>query len=142
MGSYVDSVLSRGEVVHYRARCSVWSLLPLIVLGVATLMFAVGVLFLIAAALRYYSTEMAVTSKRVVAKTGFISRSTVELNLQKVESIQVEQGILGRIFDFGTIVVSGAGNPQAPVRGISQPLAFRSAVLEAQEIAEKARASA
>jgi uncharacterized membrane protein YdbT with pleckstrin-like domain len=141
MASYVDANLLKGEVVHYRARCSVWSLVPLIVLGLLTIMFVFGVIFWIQAALLYFSTEMAVTNRRVVAKSGFIRRSTIELNLQRVESIQVSQGLLGRLFDFGTIVVSGAGNPQAPVRGISSPLAFRSAVLVAQEMADKARAT-
>lgn len=142
MASYVDTVLSRGEEVRYRAKCSVWALLPLILLGLLTLVFFVGVIFLLMALLHYISTEIAVTSKRVVAKSGFVSRSTVELNLAKVESIQVDQGILGRLFNYGTIVVSGAGNPQAPVKGISNPLAFRAAVLEAQEALERARAGA
>lgn len=143
MASYVDSVLSPGEVVRYRARCSVWSLLPLIVLGFLLISVLIGALFWIAAFLRYISTEMAVTNKRVIAKVGFITRKTVELNLLKVESIQVDQGLLGRLFDYGTIVVAGAGTPQAPVAGISSPLAFRSAVLQTQEeVAAAARPAA
>jgi len=69
----------------------------------------------------------------VIAKVGLISRKTIELNLQKIESIQVDQSILGRLFNFGSIVVAGAGNPQAPVRGISSPMNFRRAFIEAQE---------
>jgi len=71
--------------------------------------------------------------KRVIAKFGLISRSTIEINLQKIESIQVNQGILGRIFNFGSIVVSGAGNPQAPIPGISSPLEFRRSFIDTQE---------
>jgi uncharacterized membrane protein YdbT with pleckstrin-like domain len=52
----------------------------------------------------------------VIAKFGFISRSTVELNIHKIESIQVDQGIFGRLFNFSSIIVAGAGNPQATYR--------------------------
>jgi uncharacterized membrane protein YdbT with pleckstrin-like domain len=134
MGSYVESALTKGERVIYEGKTSLWSLLPLILLGLLTLgFFGIGLLFWIAAAIRYFSTELAITNKRVIAKFGFISRTTIEINMQKIESIQVNQGILGRIFNFGSIVVSGAGNPQAPVPGISSPLNFRREFLNAQE---------
>jgi len=57
----------------------------------------------------------------------------IELNLHKAESIQVHQSILGRMFDYGSIIVSGGGSPQAPIPGIAQPLEFRRAFLSAQE---------
>ena len=69
----------------------------------------------------------------VIAKFGFISRRTVEININEVESIQVDQGILGRIFNYGTLVIAGAGDPQAPIPGISEPMAFRRAFIEAQD---------
>ena len=134
MGSYVESALTKGEKVIYEGKISLWSLLPLMLLGLLTLgLFGLGLIFWIAAAIRYLSTELAITNKRVIAKFGFISRTTIEINIQKIESIQVNQGILGRIFNFGSIVVSGAGNPQAPVPGISSPLNFRREFLNAQE---------
>jgi uncharacterized membrane protein YdbT with pleckstrin-like domain len=83
-----------------------------------------------------------VTNKRVIAKFGFISRRTVEIKLSKVESMQVEQGILGRIFNFGSLVVAGAGTPQAPIPGISDPLAFRTKFMETQENVEAAEKAA
>ena len=95
--------------------------------------YGLGLLFWAAAAIRYFTTELAITNKRVIAKFGLISRSTIEINLQKIESIQVDQGILGRIFNFGSIVVSGAGNPQAPIPGISSPLEFRRSFIDTQE---------
>lgn len=134
MASYVQGILSNGETIEYEGRISVWSLAPLIVLGVATLfLMGLGLVFLVAAYLKYISTELAVTNKRVVAKFGFISRHTVEINLAKIESIQVQQGILGRIFNYGSLVVSGAGTPQAPIPGISDPLLFRNAFTRTQE---------
>ena len=134
MASYVESALTKGEQVVYQGKVSIWSLVPLLLLGLIFLAFyGLGLLFWAAAAIRYFTTELAITNKRVIAKFGFISRSTIEINLQKIESIQVHQGILGRIFNFGSIVVSGAGNPQAPIPGISNPLQFRRAFIDTQE---------
>lgn len=134
MAGYVDKTLTAGEAVRHRGRISVWLLSPWIVLGIVTLpVFGLGLIPLTVAWIKYISTELAITNKRVIAKFGFIQRSTVEINLQKIETIQVDQSLLGRMFDFGTILLAGGGNPQAPIRGISEPLAFRRAFLEAQE---------
>ena len=113
---------------------SIWSLSPLIIIGlILFFVWGLGLLFWIAAAIKYFTTELAITNKRVIAKFGLVSRSTIEINLQKIESIQVNQGILGRILNYGSIVVSGAGNPQAPIPGISSPLQFRRAFVDTQE---------
>jgi uncharacterized membrane protein YdbT with pleckstrin-like domain len=134
MASYVENALTKGEQVTYQGKVSIWSLTPLLLLGLIFLVFyGLGLLFWAIAAVRYLTTELAITNKRVIAKFGLISRSTIEINLQKIESIQVNQGILGRIFNFGSIVVSGAGNPQAPIPGISSPLQFRRAFIDTQE---------
>lgn len=134
MASYVESALTKAERVVYQGKVSIWSLMPLLLIGLIFLAFyGLGILFWAAAAIRYFTTELAITNKRVIAKFGLISRSTIEINIQKIESIQVNQGILGRIFNFGSIVVSGAGNPQAPIPGISSPLQFRRAFIDTQE---------
>lgn len=139
MGNYVQSCLTNGETVIYEGKTSFWSLLPLLLLGLLTLgFFGLGLVFWISAVVRYFSTELAITNKRVIAKFGLISRKSVEINLQKVESIQVNQGILGRIFDFGSIIISGAGSPQAPIPGISRPLSFRQRFLSSQELGYQA----
>lgn len=134
MGSYVESTLSDGENIQYRANVSIWSLLPLFIFGLILLpFFGVGLLFWIWAAIRYFTTEMAVTDRKVIAKTGFISRNTIELLLSKVESIRVDQSILGRMLNYGSIVVAGGGNPQAPIPGIASPLEFRKHFVTIQE---------
>lgn len=116
-----------------------WSLLPLILVGFLLLpFFGVGLLVWLVAFIRYKTTELAFTNKRVIAKFGFVSRQTIELNLTKVESLQVNQGILGRIFNFGTLIISGAGNPQAPIPGISNPMTFRRSFMEYQDQARGA----
>lgn len=139
MSSYVEGTLIKDEKVIYEGKISIWSLLPLIIFGFILLPAAgLGILFWITAALRYITTELAFTNKRVIAKFGFISRRTIELNVTKVESVQVNQGILGRIFNYGTLVISGAGNPQAPIPGISNPMTFRRSFMEYQDQARAA----
>lgn len=141
MASYVEQALTRGESVLHLGRTSWWSLSGYLIFGVLLIPFGVGLILLAVAWVKQRSTELAVTNKRVITKFGFIQRDTVELNIQKVESVQVQQGIMGRMLDFGTIVIAGGGNPQAPVPGISDPMGFRRAFLEAQETALKERAT-
>jgi uncharacterized membrane protein YdbT with pleckstrin-like domain len=132
--SYVKSNLIENEEVLYEANVSLWSLSGCIFWGVILLpLYGFGLIFLLYAATAYYTTELAVTNKRVIAKWGFIKRTTVEMRLNKAESIQVKQSVMGRIFNFGCIVVSGAGNPQAPIRNISDPIMFRKNFLKIQE---------
>ena len=134
MASYVESNLIAGEEIKYLAKVSKWSLLPKILLGIILLPFwGIGLIFLASAAITYYTTELAITNKRVIAKFGLIRRDTIEINLPKIESIRVEQGILGRVFGFGSVLVAGAGNPQAPIPGISAPIRFRNRFFEVQE---------
>ena len=134
MASYVESNLINGEEIKYLAKVSKWSLLPKILLGIVLLPFwGIGLIFLASAAITYYTTELAITNKRVIAKFGLIRRDTIEINLPKIESIRVEQGFLGRIFGFGSVLVAGGGNPQAPIPGISAPIRFRNRFFEVQE---------
>ena len=142
MANYIDRALIKDEKVIYVGNVSKWSLVPLIIWGVLLLLFwGLGLLLWLAAFIRYKSTELAITNKRVIAKYGFISRQTIELNINKVESIQVDQGILGRIFDFGSLHISGAGNPQAPILGISDPMSFRRVFMETQDQAAQAKSA-
>lgn len=138
MASYIEGALIKDEKIIYTGNISLWSLAPLIAPGVLLLAaWGLGLIFLAVAYIRYKTTELAVTNKRVIAKFGFISRQTVELNIGKVESIQVNQSILGRLFNFGTLIISGAGNPQAPIANISDPMAFRRAFMESQDRADE-----
>lgn len=140
MTSYVEDALVKDETIVHIGHISLWSLAHLIALGIALLpIFGVGLIFLVHAYIRYKTTELAITTKRVIVKFGFIRRRTVEININKIESVQVDQGVLGRLFDFGTLLISGAGTPQAPVAGISQPMEFRKAFIQVQD---RARAEA
>lgn len=141
MASYIEGALIKDEKVMYIGHISLWSLSHLLALGLLTLpLFGLGLVLWLMAYIQYKTTELAITNKRVIAKFGFISRKTIELNIARVESIQVNQGVAGRIFNFGTLVISGAGNPQAPIPGISDPMSFRRAFMEAQDSAADAKA--
>src|SRR5687768_10066437 len=129
--SYIEDSLIEGERVVHTARVSWWSQFGLIVLGIVLLVVVIGLFFLIAAWIRVRSTEIAITNRRVIAKFGFIKRDTVEINLEKVEALRVEQAMMGRMLNFGTIFISGAGTSVAPIRDIADPLVFRRKFMEA-----------
>jgi uncharacterized membrane protein YdbT with pleckstrin-like domain len=129
--SYIDESLIEGEVLVHRARVSWWSQFWLVFLGVLLLVAVVGLVFLIMAWIRVRSTELAITSRRIIAKFGFVKRHTVEINLDKVESLKVEQGVWGRFLNFGTIFISGSGSSVAPIPDIADPLVFRRKFMEA-----------
>lgn len=122
--SYVDDNLLSGEKVVYRTRlhwCVFFTLRGIFTLFIAPL-------------IQRKTTELAVTNRRVVIKTGFIKRDTLELNLVKVESVSVEQSLFGRMFGYGSITVIGTGGTRESFADISAPLAFRKAVQEAIDV--------
>lgn len=139
MTSYVEGALVKDEKIVHLGHISLWSMWHLIALGLVLLpAFGLGLVFWVMAYVRYKTTELAITTRRVIVKHGFVRRRTVEININKVESIQVDQEIFGRLFNFGTLVIAGAGDPQAPIAGISSPMAFRKAFIEAQDQAKSA----
>jgi uncharacterized membrane protein YdbT with pleckstrin-like domain len=94
----------------------------------AFLVFAV--VATVPAFIRRSSSEFAVTNKRVVVKVGLVRRHSTEILLRQVEGITVDQGVMGRIFNYGTIVIEGTGSDRTPYRAIGGPLRFRLAVQE------------
>src|SRR5579885_515875 len=115
MGSYVNSNLIKDERVVYEAGLH-WinfiSLRALFTLFIAPLIDRL-------------TSEFVITNRRIVIKQGLVSRRTLELNLSKVESVNVDQGILGRILDYGTITVIGTGGTRESFADIAAPLEFR-----------------
>jgi uncharacterized membrane protein YdbT with pleckstrin-like domain len=129
--SYIDDSLIEGERVLHRARVSWWSQFALLLLGIPTLVLVVGLFLLIWAWVRVRSTEIAITNRRVIVKYGFVKRDTVEINLEKVEALRVEQGFMGRMLNYGTVFISGAGTSVAPIKDVTDPLVFRRKFMEA-----------
>jgi uncharacterized membrane protein YdbT with pleckstrin-like domain len=93
------------------------------VLGFITLIFALfsGLFSFI----NYQTSEFGITNRRILMKVGFISRLALEILLQKVESIQVYQTVFGRLFNYGSIIISGTGGSKDPFPNIPDPLTFR-----------------
>ena len=100
---------------------------------------AIFALLALSSALRAFvrrtTTELAVTDHRVIYKTGLLARHTIEMNRDKVESVDVDQTLLGRIFGYGTIIVRGTGGSLEPIRTIGDPLTFRSNITAGPPVA-------
>ena len=141
---YIEKNLLSGENVLYRGKLH-WAvfLAPAFFIIVAIFFFSVGgtveiggLIFLFGIAkvvdsvVNYTTSEFGVTNKRVIVKVGFIRRKSLETFLNKIEGIQVSQGVLGRILGFGSITVSGTGGTKDPFHKISKPLEFRKMVQE------------
>jgi uncharacterized membrane protein YdbT with pleckstrin-like domain len=85
----------------------------------------VGIYWTFKAWFHRWTTETDVTSLRVVHKEGFVKRRTFEMNLDKVESVDVDQSILGRILGYGDVTIRGVGEGVETIRTIAHPLQFR-----------------
>jgi uncharacterized membrane protein YdbT with pleckstrin-like domain len=90
-------------------------------LVVATIFFGIGFV-------RRSATEMAVTNKRVIVKSGLANRRTIELLLPRIESIAIEEPALGRLLGYGTVIVRGTGGTPEVFPQIARPLEFREQV--------------
>jgi uncharacterized membrane protein YdbT with pleckstrin-like domain len=152
MGRYIDEILQPGEKVLYSTNAHWIFFLPAIAGGIVAIVFVVlsylvpagapALLCLSMAAIsavvalyktvtawfHRWTTETDVTSLRVVHKTGFITRQTFEMSLDKVESVDVNQSILGRIFNYGNVTIRGVGEGVETIRTIASPLAFRNSI--------------
>jgi uncharacterized membrane protein YdbT with pleckstrin-like domain len=95
----------------------------------AAILAAVTVVSLLRAWFQQWTTEIAVTDKRVISKQGFIARHTQEMNISKVETVDVSQSIWGRILGFGTVAIVGTGASLEPLRYVATPLRLRNAII-------------
>lgn len=142
---YVEKNLMAGEEIVYKGKIH-WMIYLLgiffVVIGIAimatagelawigALLFIGGLIDLVKAFIFKISTELVVTTKRVIAKFGFIKRTTMELNHSKVESLGVDQSIIQRMLNAGTIIVQGTGGGKTPIPNIDEPLVFRTNAME------------
>jgi uncharacterized membrane protein YdbT with pleckstrin-like domain len=153
MGRYIDEILQPGEKVLYSTNAHWMFYLPamgawavavglLVLSGVSSAvpslvlvcLASASVVAIVALYLTFkgwfhrFTTETDVTNMRVVHKTGFIKRRTFEMALDKIESVDVNQSILGRILNYGDVTINGVGEGRETIRTIASPLAFRSAI--------------
>src|SRR5713101_4741273 len=115
MGRYIDDILQPGEKVLYSTNAHWIFYWPAIV----ALYWTFNSWF------HRWTTETDVTNLRVVHKTGFIKRRTFEMSLDKVESVDVNQSILGRLLNYGNVTVLGVGEGKETISTIASPLDFR-----------------
>jgi uncharacterized membrane protein YdbT with pleckstrin-like domain len=149
MARYIDDILQPGEKVLYSTNAHWIFYLPAIAAWIVALVFLVLsrntsnesliLVWLSLAAIaglaalywtlkgwfHRWTTETDVTNLRVVHKTGFIKRRTFEMSLDKVESVDVNQSILGRILNYGNVTVRGVGEGSETIETIASPLDFR-----------------
>lgn len=143
---YVDEVLQPGETILYFSTIHWLIYLPgvgLILVGVGALaafgaagglglvfllVIAAGLVSIARAWFVRWTTEVAVTNRRIIYKRGFIRRFTIEMNMEKVESVNVDQSVFGRLFNFGDVFVRGTGVGFEPLHMIEAPLELRNRV--------------
>lgn len=135
MGAVVDLAATVGLVFLLTSTGLGWSVRDVGIV-LAALALVVGSAFVVMGVLKRNATEMVVTNKRVIVKTGILSRRTFEMLLPRIESIGVEEPVLGRILRYGTVILRGVGGTPDEFNLIANPLAFRSHV---QEQIEKSR---
>ncbi len=102
---------------------------PLTYLSLAVI--ALGTLLLLVAYIRQISTDLVITSRRVIAKYGFIATTTFELIMTKVEGANIDQTVLGRMLGFGTVLVRGTGGGISPIDHVANPFRFHTYLMKA-----------
>ena len=137
--SYNEKNLMKGESLLYLSKLHwiifllpvVWFIFAIFLLNngnadkVGDLFILIAIVTGITTFINFKTSEFGITNKRVIVKVGFIRRNSLEILLDKVEGIQVNQTILGRILGFGSITVSGTGGTKNPFHLIDKPLEFR-----------------
>ena len=153
--SYIDQTLGRNETVLYRARIHslfyirIWVLFAIMTvaacciayaypgrIGVLSsiILFAVSVVFCLNLIVPLWTLEIALTNLRVVRKQGFLSRRTHDLAVGTIEEANLRQSLLGRVLNYGTIIVRGIGDAEDLVlEGVAEPLTFRKEIASAMQ---------
>lgn len=127
--AYIEQSLSANEKIeaifglHWTAWLPVWLwvLLAIPTIGI-TLLIALYVY------LRLKYQEQGVTNKRVILKKGIIGRQTEEMKLKSIETVEIDQGVFGRMLGFGTVRVTGRGVSDIVFKGIDDPMAVKRAI--------------
>lgn len=150
--SYISQILEPGEGVLYRGKVTRTTYAPALLLlfcALAAAIFAETlaepsvfvwfVVFVLAlsavttflpAWFRRLTTVIAVTDRRIIFKRGWLRRHTIEMNIQKVESVDVDQTLLGRVFNYGDITIRGTGATFEKLAKVESPLKLRTTVVE------------
>ncbi len=123
---YVQANLMPNEAILARAKPSL-SISVLFVHILLMFVYGIGFITILFPIVRHLTSEMAITNKRFVAKSGFLSRKVVEIPLQQIESIEVTQGFIERLDKAGSICVQGTGGKAETFKRIRYPMEFKKA---------------
>jgi len=141
--SYIKHVLQPGETVRYQGSVHWILYVPAIILGVVGavsslfgppgwVISAICLLVALILALRAWfirwMTEIVVTDRRVIYVHGFIRRNSIEVHMNQIESVDVDQTLLGRLFDYGDVTIHGTGTTYEPLRAVDRPIALRNEI--------------
>jgi uncharacterized membrane protein YdbT with pleckstrin-like domain len=125
---YIEKSLGANErviaIAHYHWLYRFGAILALVFLG----WVVIGIFIFLSMMIRSSTTEIGVTTHRFIKKTGWLSLSTNEIALQNIEGARVRQTILGRIFDYGHVIIEGTGVDAVETPMIADPIGFRRAI--------------
>ena len=141
--SYIKANLNSGEKINNFTKPSIKTvivqtviLLPVFFFGSyaifegVTITSVIGIVLIVGLIITFemikiHVSEFAITNKRVISKLGLISRDVEEMNLKSIESVNLKQGVIGRILNVGSIVISGRGSSQVIFKEVDDPVAVR-----------------
>jgi len=134
--SYLEESLSSGEDVctvfklHWivKLRIALWAVLALAAWAASGWLALLLAFVALGEWVKLRSVEQAVTNKRVILKVGLVSRKSEEMKLTSIETVEIQQSILGRIFGYGTVKVTGRGLSDVVFKGIDDPMAVKRAI--------------
>ena len=145
---YIEDNLLAGEQVVFRTRLHwaiflgplLWILFGVLLLSgdgggtLSLILIVIGALSGLATLINFNTSEFGVTEKRVIGKTGWLRRVSLETLLNRVEGVSVEQGLVGRMLGYGTIVVQGTGGGKTPFTNVAMPFELRQAINQQIEL--------
>ncbi|RWA45671.1 hypothetical protein AU476_01155 [Cupriavidus sp. UYMSc13B] len=130
MASFVENSLIPGERIETQATITWLSQFWYFVFAIVLIMTVIfPIIFILLAILNVTTTELAVTNKKVIGKTGFIRRVSIDLPLEKLESVNINQGIMGRILGYGRVTIRGIGGNNVSIPFIKKPMDFRRVIM-------------
>jgi uncharacterized membrane protein YdbT with pleckstrin-like domain len=141
--SYIKANLNSGEKINNFTKPSIKPVIVQTVILLPVIFFSSYVIFegatiasiigtvlivgliLVFEMIKIYVSEFAITNKRVISKLGLIRRDVEEMNLKSIESVNLKQSIIGRILNYGSIIISGRGSSQVTFKDIDDPVLIR-----------------
>jgi len=98
-------------------------------LWVAILCLVIAVVLAVRAWWKRWTTEIFVTDRRVIFVQGFFERQSIEVHMNQIESVDVDQTLLGRLFGYGDVTIHGTGNTYDPLHAVDRPIALRNEII-------------